>query len=487
MRLSFSNSPNDTQTLLNIFVAWCDWSGMTIRLDKCVTFGMRKYDNKFTQYDPALYVNGEQIPTVPSGESFVYLGKIFSFEMKNEGAKIKTSKKLTTLLNITNSLKVKPQWKLEILRRFVHTQLSFELRLYDFGVTWLEQNLDSICYRHVRDWINLPVSSCVKEVTVLPRAQCGLNIPSFREVSERLWLKKRHKFKHNTDPELQQIWSESSHRHIVVDSFLNEDLSANSALINLQEQQKLAAQTHFYSLNTQGLIVKSVTETISRRNIVDWSSLLETMPRYIFCFTRKAILQQLPTASNLHKWKKTDNPVCTLCNMNKVQSNKHVLSNCSAALERYTQRHDNVLSILANWIWTVKSDDQEMFVDLPSDKWDSIDRVFQPTCRPDIVVAEKAKLYVLELTVCHETNLVKSKNYKISKYIAIKSHLQPGFSNYNVQIFTIEISTLGFIGDISLFRKVSKFPKFTKIEKDILMKSVLNDSYNIYRMRNTKT
>ena len=131
--------------------------------------------------------------------------------------------------------------------------------------------------------------------------------------------------------------------------------------------------------------------------------------------------------------------------MNKVQSNKHVLSNCSAALERYTQRHDNVLSILANWIWTVKSDDQEMFVDLPSDKWDSIDRVFQPTCRPDIVVVEKFKLYVLELTVCHETNLVKSKNYKISKYIDIKSHLQPGFSNYNVQIFTIEISTLGFI------------------------------------------
>ena len=77
-----------------------------------------------------------------------------------------------------------------------------------------------------------------------------------------------HKFKHNTDPELQQIWSDSSHRHIVVDSFLNEDVSANSALLSLQEQQELAAQTHFYSLNTQGWIVKSVTETISRRNIV---------------------------------------------------------------------------------------------------------------------------------------------------------------------------------------------------------------------------
>ena len=80
-------------------------------------------------------------------------------------------------------------------------------------------------------------------------------------------------------------------------------------------------------------------------------------------------------------------------------------------------------------------------------------------------------------------NLLNSKNYKISKFIDIKSHLQPGYSNYDVQIFTIEISTLGFIGDISSFRKVSKF---TKIKKNILMKSVLNDSYQIYRMRNTE-
>ena len=152
-----------------------------------------------------------------------------------------------------------------------------------------------------------------------------------------------------------------------------------------------------------------------------------------------------------------------------------------------SQQTDNVLSILTNWIGTVKSDDQEMLVDLPSDKWNSIVRVFRPTCRPDIVVVKKSNLYVLELTVCHENNLVNSKTYKIIKYIDIKYHLQPGYSNYDVQVFTIEISTLGFIGDSGSFWKVSKFPKFTKIEKDILMKSVLNYSCNIYRMRNTKT
>ena len=29
------------QALLNVFQAWCTWAAMTVRLDKCVSFGMR--------------------------------------------------------------------------------------------------------------------------------------------------------------------------------------------------------------------------------------------------------------------------------------------------------------------------------------------------------------------------------------------------------------------------------------------------------------
>ena len=79
-----SNSVKDAQQLLNIFIAWCEWSHMTIRLDKCVTFGLKKSDNTFAQYQPALFISNEKIPSVPSGESFVYLGKIFNSDMKND-------------------------------------------------------------------------------------------------------------------------------------------------------------------------------------------------------------------------------------------------------------------------------------------------------------------------------------------------------------------------------------------------------------------
>jgi len=36
--------------------------------------------------------------------------------------------------------------------------------------------------------------------------------------------------------------------------------------------------------------------------------------------------------------------------------------------------------------------------------------------RPDIAVKSDSKVTVLELTVCHETNLVSSRNYKLDKY-----------------------------------------------------------------------
>ena len=116
-------------------------------------------NNAFDQFQPALYINNEKIPAVPSGESFVYLGKIFSFDMKNKEAKNKVSEKLNNLLRITSGLDISAQLK-QILRRFTPTRISFDLRLYNFGSNWIDQNLDSTCFEHVRKWMKLPISSC---------------------------------------------------------------------------------------------------------------------------------------------------------------------------------------------------------------------------------------------------------------------------------------------------------------------------------------
>jgi len=263
--------------------------------------------------------------------------------------------------------------------------------------------------------------------------------------------------------------------------------SSQAALATLRKQQDDIAKDHFYSSNTQSAAIKTINENISKHNIRTWSTLTNTIPQHIYQFARKALLQQLPTAANLHKWKKIANPDCVLCNANNTQTNKHVLSNCPAkiALERYTHRHDNVLSMLADWIAGVKSPIQQLFADIAPDRWNPIESVFKPSCRPDLLLVDGNKIGVLELTVCHETNLAKSKLYKLNKYKHIGHSLQPNFSICDVQIFTIEISTLGFISDFKHFQSAMALPPFTMTLHNAIINSVLNDSYNIYKLRNT--
>ena len=91
------------------------------------------------------------MPTVPIGGTFKYLGKLYDFNLKNEQAKLLLIQKLNELLTTTSKLRVKVQLKLKILKQFVHSQLRFELKTYNFGVTWIGESLDPIVTKHV--WI----------------------------------------------------------------------------------------------------------------------------------------------------------------------------------------------------------------------------------------------------------------------------------------------------------------------------------------------
>ena len=124
------------------------------------------------------------------------------------------------------------------MNRFIRTQLSFELRLYNFGKTWITQNLDSVCYQHIRVWLELPISCCIKEVATLPKSKCGLGIPSFSEEYERLWLRKRYTLLNNKQPEMQRIWNESSHSHVEIDSLLNTSENIRTAMASMKIQAR---------------------------------------------------------------------------------------------------------------------------------------------------------------------------------------------------------------------------------------------------------
>ena len=224
-------------------------------------------------------------------------------------------------------------------------------------------------------------------------------------------------------------------------------------------------------------------EHIHQTRVSLWSEVLNSLPQYMFNFARKALLQQLPTASNLFRWKKIDSPNCCLCKSSEWQSNKHVLSHCASkiALERYTSRHDNILNILAAWLKSLKQSDTSLFADISSDDYSRIDQVFESVCRPDLVLVKRSKVYVMELTVCHESNLLKSKLFKANKYQDIKNHIKSEYSN-----FTVELLTIGFVADLSEFCESLGIITIPKYVLSSIIRSALVSSQNIFCLWNSE-
>jgi hypothetical protein len=459
---------------------------MDIRLDKCSSFGMLKKGNQFSQILPNVWLKSGLISATPLNKDFTYLGKLFNFNMSNESAKAAAITKLDLLLDTTSSLPVKPQMKLKILKTYVSSQIAWDLKLYNFPGTWVEQNLDSRCVNHVRDWIEAPISSCVSEWLHMPPNKGGMGIISIKSKSQRLALSKRHSLKASTHEDISNLWKDSTLKNIETDSLLLTHSTFASASKELKLGQNLNASNHLLGLSYQGKSLKCVIEQISTKNISLWSTILDSTSACLFNFARKAVQQQLATAANLARWNRIQDPNCTLCKANKPQTNKHVLSNCESptALQRYTTRHNNVLALIVNWLTCNLLSTQILYSDLDDSNSRPVRDLFQ-SFRPDIAVADNKFITVLELTICHETNLLSSKEYKTNKYLNLSQNASTLVGSRKIRIFTLEVSTIGFISDSLPFTAACKIPTFSRELKCSIITSVLKNSFDIYCSRNS--
>ena len=148
--------------------------------------------------------------------------------------------------------------------------------------------------------------------------------------------------------------------------------------------------------------------------------------------------------------------------------------------------NDNILRILADWISEKSKPNSIIHVDLEVTRFKPLAELFT-SFRPDIAIVNSNSISTLELTVCHETNVVKSREFKQSKYIHLNSNRFPEFHCFDLNQFTIEITTQGFISDFSQFSENNLTDKMSDQIKFEILKSVFTDSYSIYCQRNNKT
>ena len=104
--------------------------------------------------------------------------------------------------------------------------------------------------------------------------------------------------------------------------------------------------------------------------------------------------------------------------------------------------------------------------------------------RPDIDFVDKRKAYVLELTICHEINMIPSENYKFSKYKNLKNARAELIKSHDLCVMTCELSVLGFLSMDYNILKVLGIVNCAFCMRAELTKSVISDSFNIYIRRN---
>jgi len=286
------------------------------------------------------------------------------------------------------------------------------MKLYDFPVTWVEQTLNAHCIRYIRNWLEMPISVCVKET--LPGNRCGLGISSFKHLAEKMVILKRHALHSSSSSDMRQVWKDSMVHHVVTDEFFISNTScvtASKLLLhssNLVEtaQIKHSSPAYLHGLQLHGITTKTIVETVSKENISIWSMSIEHTSAVLHNFARKAMLQMLPAASNLVRWKRLTDPSCSLCKCGWAQRNKHVLSNCGSptALHRYTSRHNDVLRLLINWCQSVVPSTHSIYTDSSDDSAVPLCDLFH-NYRPNVAVVMDSELHTWELTICHETKL----------------------------------------------------------------------------------
>ena len=79
----------------------------------------------------------------------------------------------------------------------------------------------------------------------------------------------------------------------------------------------------------------------------------------------------------------------------KPQTQLHVLSNCSKCLDRYTWRHDSVLSSLTNQLTKFMKPSMELYCDCNKLPFRSTSEVFEKQ-RPDLVIKQTNSITATE-------------------------------------------------------------------------------------------
>ena len=158
-------------------------------------------------------------------------------------------------------------------------------------------------------------------------------------------------------------------------------------------------------------------------------------------------------------------------------------------LRKCTDRHDAVLSHVVDLLVDFLPANFKNISDLPDSSYNFPDHICaSDDLRPDIVIWSDVsrQVWLVELTVCFETNGVDASIRKAERYSGLKRTIKS--SKYTCQVLPIQVGSRGYIDSTSFnpFQELFKIPnrQFHQALLNVIC-TTLRKSFNIWLSRNT--
>ena len=319
--------------------------------------------------------------------------------------------------------------------------------------------------------------SATLSTVYLPCTKFGQNIypPSLKFIQCQTVLRKA--LKSSPNESINELWkTTNTNTNIQYDVY--ESTKEVLRTFRSVHEDKLQNQ-----LSCQGSFFSSISKFSFHQLNKVWSSAQSKLPKNIYNFTIRYINNSLPTRKNLKTCGISSNSECTF--YLNTETLLHVVAECQSYLDRFTWRHDSILNFLAQTLQSIGG--FELFTDLPGFKNTSI--ITSDTYRPDLLLVfpNNLLLYIVELTVGHESNLNNNIIRKQNKYKELLRQQKHYFND--VKFVNISLSCLGvFAKESGTFLKMLDNVGFSKAHKMYCVKKMtkiaIRTSYYIFCCRN---
>ena len=246
---------------------------MIIRVDKCKTFGITKRGSNAVQTQRKLFVNNEYIPRVSRAQDVEYLGWFFNYAMDNKSHKQILLDDIEEMMKTIDKLPLHQKNKILIYSRYVLSKLSWHLTVADLPKTWVEDNLDNLCNKYLRYWLEMPILGTL-DIISLPKSKFGPNIVPISAKFIQCQLAIRNCINKSSNEDLIFIHQETSWgKNVQYDTF-----KSTREVLKVMRKEK---EDHIATLSCQNLVINSIWNFVMVSTKAYWFSALNNLPKNV--------------------------------------------------------------------------------------------------------------------------------------------------------------------------------------------------------------